>query len=373
MKNIIILGEEYWFNKEGTKFTEATYLLKSLEFHRDKKKYNYIIIKNPKELIETVNKLNIDTIKAIFLFQDVLSDSYLNNKSILEMKNYMIDLNNKGIYVYPPPEVTDNFGSKKYNLTLNQKLLWAQLPHTKVYYVPNYDPAKDENRIFTALFKSVEELWKIFKKVVVKKGYSYEGKQVKIFNKETIPDFYEFRKKARKLNFKNFWGVRTSSTLIDKGITRYYIIQGFNKIVSKRQNEYRVFFHNGKPKFIAKGDDIPNTCVKDEIKKPLEKVVIDFSIKLFKEYIPLFWHQKRLPILFRVDVSYAVDPEFQDEYSINIEGFESPIRIYANELEIDPTSFFYNQFRCESNKEFSSKSIQKNMAKYITKYIRELE
>ena len=363
MKNIIILGEEYWFYEEKPKYSKAPYLLNSLEFHRDKEKYNYIILENPGKLIETIDKIGINTIKAIFLFQDVLSDSYLNKKSILEMKNYLFNLKKEGIFLYPHPEVTDIFGSKKYNLTLSQKLPWAQLPHTKIYYVHNYDPQKDENKIFTGLYKNVEELWKIFKKVVVKKGYSYEGKQVKIFNKELIPDFYEFRKKARKLNYKYFWGVKTTSTDIDKGITRFYIIQGFNKIVNKKQNEYRVFFHNGKPKFIANGDDIPNTCIVDGNKKPLEKAIIDFSIKLYKEYIPLFWKSKRLPILFRIDVSYAVDSEFQDEYSINVEGFENPIRFYANELEIDPTSFFYNQFNCEGDKNFTSKNIQKNFTK----------
>lgn len=371
MKNIIILGEEYWFNKPGTKFTEASYLLKSLEFHRDKKKYNYVIIEKPTDLINTIDKLGLDTIKGIFLFQDVLSDSYLNKKTILEMKNYMLDLSSK-VYVYPPVDVIDIFGSKKYNLTLNKELEWGQLPHTEVYYAPNYQE-KDENKIFSILYKIVEKLWKTFTKVVVKKGYSYEGRQVITFNKEMIHDFNEFKYKAQKLNFKNFWGVKTSSKFIDKGITRYYIIQGFNRIVSKRENEYRVFFHNGKAKFIAKGDDIPNTCIKDEKKKPLEKEVIKFAKKMFKSYIPLFWKLPRLPILFRVDVSYAVDPEFQDKYSITVAGFSNPVRLYANELEIDPTSFFYNPFKCVSDTNFSSKEIQKNMAKYITKYIRELK
>jgi hypothetical protein len=215
-------------------------------------------------------------------------------------------------------------------------------------------------------------MWKTFRRVVIKKGYSYEGRQVKVFNKDTMNDFNVFAKTAKNLNYKKFWGIQTNSINIDKGITRYYILQGFNKIVTNRKNEYRVFFHNGKPKFIAKGDRIPNTCIKDEIKKPLEKAIIDFSKKLYKQYIPLFWKNKRLPILFRIDVSYAIDPEFQDEYSINVEGFDKPIRIYANELEIDPTSFFYNNFICKSDNNFSSKEIQKNMAKYITKYIREL-
>lgn len=373
MKHIIILGEEYWFNKPDTMFTEATWLLKSLEAHRDKKKYEYDILKNPGELIETIDKIGIDNIRAIFLFQDVLSDSYLNKKTILEMFTYLKDLQKKGIYLYPPPEVTDNFGSKRYNLTLNQKLPWARLPHTKVYYVPSYEPNKDDNKILTALYKNVEELWKTFNKVVIKKGYSYEGRQVRIFNKNTISDFYGFREIARKLNYKNFWGIKTTSQTIDKGITRFYIIQGFNSIVTKSKNEYRVFFHNGKAKFVANSDNIPNTCIKDNLLKPLEKEIVKFAKKLYKEYIPLIWTHSRLPILFRVDVSYAVDPAFQDEYSIKINGFDKPVRIYANELEIDPTSYFYNNYVCKSEENFNSKNIQKNMAKYITKYIRELK
>jgi hypothetical protein len=368
MENIIILGEEYWFNK-NSRFIEATYLLDFLEKYRNKKKYNYIIIKNPNELINTI--FNNKSIKAIFLFQDVLSDSYLNNKTIYEMKKYLENLENNGIYIYPSSNVIELFGSKKYNLILNNKLSWASLPHTKVFYMDNYKN-ENENKIFTGLYKIVEKLWKIFNKVVIKKGYSYEGKQVQIFNKDKIKDFYDFKNKANKLNNKNFWGIITSSKKIDIGITRYYIIQGFNKIVSKKKNEYRVFFHNGKAKFIAKGDNIPNTCIADGLNLPLQKEIIKFAKKLFKEFIPLFWKNKRLPILFRVDVSFATNKEFQDEYSINVEGYDKSIRLYANELEIDPTSFFYNSFECELDDNFSSEKIQTNMAKYITKYIREL-
>ena len=35
------------------------------------------------------------------------------------MIEYLKDLQNKDIYLYPPPEVINIFGSKKYNLTLN--------------------------------------------------------------------------------------------------------------------------------------------------------------------------------------------------------------------------------------------------------------
>lgn len=372
MKTIIILGEEYWFEIPGTKFTEATDLLNFLKKHNDKR-FNYEILKNPSELTPTIEKIKRENIRGIFLFQDVLTDSYLNNKSILNMRKYLLDLQNDGVFIYPPPNIIDNFGSKRYNDTLNKELPWASLPKTRVVKFENYHPKKENDNVLH-LWKHVQEMWKDFERVVVKKGYSYEGVQVQIFNRTAIKNFEEFKTKAHKLNKKYFWDQARSAIPHEIGIDRYYILQGFNKIVSKRENEYRVFFHNGKARFIARGTGIPNTCLEDEEQKPLVKKIIKFAKKLYKAYIPLFWTSnkniiRKNPILFRVDVSYAIDPQFQDEYSVKIKGFDKPVRIYANELEIDPTSFFFNDFICQSNKEFASKVVQKNMGKYIRKYI----
>jgi hypothetical protein len=372
MKTIIILGEEYWFEIPGTQFTEATYLLNFLKKHNDTR-FKYEILKNPSELTPTIEKIKKENIRGIFLFQDVLTDSYLNNKSIINMRKYLNDLQDSGVFIYPPPNIIDIFGSKKYNDTLNKEIPWASLPKTRVVKFENYHPKKEDDNVLY-LWSQVQEMWKDFEKVVIKKGYSYEGVQVQIFNRTVIKNFEEFKTKAHKLNKKFFWNKARSAIPHEIGVDRYYILQGFNRIVSKRENEYRVFFHNGKARFIARGTGIPNTCLEDEEKKPLTKKIINFAKKLYKAYIPLFWTFnkniiRKNPILFRVDVSYAIDPEFQDEYSVNIKGFDKPIRIYANELEIDPTNFFFNKFICESNKEFASKIVQKNMGKYIRKYI----
>ena len=93
--------------------------------------------------------------------------------------------------------------------------------------------------------------------------------------------------------------------------------------------------------------------------------------KLFEynEYIKLFWDQKRHPILFRIDVSYAMDMKFQDKDSIVVDGFDNKIRLYANELEIDPTNFFFNDFNCNTDDFFNSRSSQENLAMHITNYI----
>lgn len=370
MKNILILGEEYWFKKESNSlFTESTFLLNYLEKKRDKR-YNYIILQNPQELTKKINEIKKENIKAIFLFQDVLSDANLNNFTILEMKNYLSSL---GVFIYPPVDIIDMFGSKNYNNILNIKLKYASLPHTQVLKFSNYKPYQDEKIITQTLFKVVEKLFKIFQKIVIKKGYSYEAKQVKTFNRDNIEDFYDFRHKVRTLNYKEFWGKKINAINMDKGIDRYYIIQGFNKIVTKRKNEYRIFFHNGRAKYIAHGDKVPNYCLKNKDHSDLLVHIIQFAKKLFKDYIKIIWSEDRLPILFRIDVSYAIDPEFQDEYSKKIDGFDMPVRIYANELEIDPTSFFYNRFICANDETFTSQQMQENLAKYLNKYIKLLK
>ena len=369
MKNIIILGEEYWFEKKGTLFVEAKALLNYLDINKDNR-FNYVILKHPSLLIDQINYLKEENIKAIFLFQDVLSDAYLNNKTIYEMKQYLNSL--KNIFIYPPVEIIDTFGSKKYNLTLNNQLPEAQLPYTEVLKYPNYIPYKDDNMILTYLFKISNKLLQKFEKIVIKKGYSYEGKQVITITKNDIDTFNNFRYKANRLNFKNFWGIKQDSKNIDKNIDRYYIIQGYNKIITNRKNEYRVFFYNGEPKYIAHGDSLANYCIINNDSELVNKIIL-FAKDVFTKYIKIIWKLDRLPILFRIDVSFAVDPLFQDKHTIKIDNFKDPIRLYVNEMEIDPTSFFYNKFTCKNNDKFSSEEMQIEMAKYLTEYINSLD
>ena len=50
--------------------------------------------------------------------------------------------------------------------------------------------------------------------------------------------------------------------------------------------------------------------------------------------------------MFR-DISYAEDELFMDEHGIDVDGFDKPIRLYINEMEIDPTNYFYNNILCK--------------------------
>jgi hypothetical protein len=369
MNNIIILGEEYWFGyPDDPTFPPANTLLERLVENKDSR-FNYIIIKNPGELVPTINKTQ--NIRAIFLFQDVITDSYLNNMNIASMKKYLYSLVDKGIYLYPPVNIIDTFGSKKYNALLNDVFPYGSLPKSRFIEIKNYYPHKEE-LVNKTLWEISKEMFTEFNKIVIKKGYSYEGKQVKIISKDSVPNYKTFKERVKGLNFKKFWNRGTNAISLDIGTDRYYIIQGYNRIVEKRKNEYRFFFHNGKLKYIANGTGIPNICKEDIKKNTLVYTMKKFAKKLFKDIMRSIWIVKRNPILFRVDVSYSDEEIFQDKYSIKVNDVEKPVRIYANELEIDPTNFFFNKTNCNNNDKVTTESLEINFAKYINRFIKKM-
>jgi hypothetical protein len=413
-KYIIIIGEEYWFDVKGEyewkgkKYTKnyraATHLLDTLK--NNNSKYEYIILNGPTAFVENVNSIGKDKVKAIFFFHDVFSDSILNKMNIMEMKRFLLNLqNNYDIYLYPGIEKTMLFGSKEYYKTLIKNMPYSVLPDSKVYTFKDYQGYKDEKIITSKLYNTAKYLLDKYPKVVIKKGFSYEGKQVKVIDKDLIFDFYDFRDIARRLNTKHFWNIKSSAIDMDIGIDRHYIIQPYNEIVVDKLNEFRVFFYNGHAKYITWQTDFDNLCVNDieniddnitlsndkkyvynvydadgnqidderitkEFNKNLLIEVLRFSKKVYNDFLPFFWKKKGHPILFRTDISYAIDPIFMDNFSVNIEGMDSKVRFYVNELEIDPTNFFYNNTVCKKNEKITSKYLEILYGELINNYIK---
>ena len=410
---IIIIGEEFWFdtidimNGVEAKTKKAKYLLNKLKSNDTK--YKYKIYHGPKNLIENINKIGVDNIKAIFLFHDPFADSILNGKTIKEMKDYFYDLQkNHNVHMYPGIENTLLFSSKKYNKILEDKLPHTILPKSKVLEHKNF-ALEDSPKINKKLFKLSQKLLKYFDKIIIKKGYSYSSKQVQFINKDDIKSYKQFNSIVKKLNNKKFWEVESDASNMDVGIDRYYILQGFNKIVTKTINEYRIFFINGKATYIIWRDNWEGVCTSDiendgdvvirdkqseniayieqdtgknlndlsksvshGFNKNLMIEILRFAKQTYKEFLPLFWKNKEPPIILRLDVSYAVDKEFHDKYAQDIEGFDSKVRIYINEIEIDPTHYFYNNIICKSNQEINSKTLQELVGDSINKYIKKL-
>ena len=118
---------------------------------------------------------------------------------------------------------------------------------------------------------------KKFSKIIIKKGYSYEGKQVQFIDRETINDKNKFQEKVNKLDKKKYFGVKADASMWENKIDRYYILQGNNEVIKEASNEYRVYFFNGKAKYIAWADNVPNQCTVYVEKTSIEE--FDYKVK----------------------------------------------------------------------------------------------
>lgn len=415
-KYIIIIGEEYWFDvkydykyKKKTfreSFEKSKYLLKKLKDNNSK--YEYKILNGPHDLVKNIEDLGYENIVAIFFFHDVFSDSILNGMTIKQIYDYLSNIEKKyNIIMYPGIDNTLLFASKKYYKMLKEKLPHTILPKSEVLMFEKYRGYKDERIILKKLFKTSKDMLKEFEKIVIKKGFSYEGKQVKVISRDLISDYMDFVAIARRLNLKKFWNIKSNAIDMDVGMDRYYILQGFNSRVTSEFNEFRVFFLNGKATYITWKDQFSNVCINDvnlkeemiisnektkmveyavfdeegnkiennkvpikkEINKNLLIEVLRFAKKTYSEFLPLFWEKDGNPILLRLDISYATDDLFLDDNSIDIEGFKTKVRLYINEIEIDPTNYFYNNLLCKKNKEINNKYLQELFGDIINKYI----
>lgn len=411
-KYIIIIGEEYWFDVKyqqkrwKEEFEKSKYLLKTLR--NNDSKYEYKILNGPKNLVKNIEEIGYDNVRAIFFFHDVFSDSILNEMTIREIKDYLRNLQKKyNIFMYPGIENTLLFASKKYYDILTKKLPHTILPKSQVLQYKDYAGYKDEKVILRKLYKMSKEMLKDFEKIVIKKGFSYEGKQVKVITRELISDYGDFTSIARRLNLKKFWGIKSNAIDMDVGMDRYYILQGFNSKVTSEFNEFRVFFINGKATYVTwkdnfdnlctnditknineeiiisnkgsnmidiknydvKGEEMPKVPIKKEINKFLLIEVLRFAKKTYEEFLPLFWKYDDKPVLLRLDISYATEPQFLDKHAIDIEGFDTKVRLYINEIEIDPTNYFYNNLLCKKNKEINNRYLQELFGNIINKYI----
>ena len=409
MKKILIIGEEYWFesidktNNVEITIKKAKDLLDMLEKN---KKYDFEILEGPENLIKKIKDYGPENIKAMFFFHDPFSDSILNNMTIQQVYDYLVKIEtDHGIFIYPGLDKTKLFASKKYYKTLIEEIPYMALPHSQVLEFKNYKGFKSEDFLTHLLFKKMKEMLETFDRVMLKKGYSYGSVQVKKFSKKDLESKKIFKEKVKKLNYKNFWGVGSNAVKMDMNIDRYYIFQGFNNIIKSRQNEFRIFFFNGKASYITWTDNWDNVCTDDITSEKVKEIesayginsdisynyynppkydkkgqiekynknllieILRFAKKAYTDFLP---HLNKLtessvtkelqphhPIMLRLDISYATDEKFQDEHSIKIKGFDTPIRIYINEIEIDPTNFFYNNMVCKSNKSIDTAHIQK--------------
>lgn len=269
---------------------------------------------------------------GVYFFQDLITDSYLFNFTIGEMLTYMKQLEDTGIKVFPNLQLTNWVSSKAYMADLPTKF---NFPHTHTLIL---SPETDVMPQLTEILKTLP-----VPKIIIKKGYSYEAMSIAKLTMPISPT------KLARLISKMDWIENYDETInmkhYEKGCDRIYIVQPWNRVITKHKKEYRLFFVDGKPMdFFSHGYGIEHTCLheKEDMHshhlKKLGQEVLDEFIKPFSPH---------LPAVVRIDMSYTKDPKLQDKYSV-----QTPtglVRYGVNEIEIQPTFFFDLPMSCGSS------------------------
>ena len=148
----------------------------------------------------------------------------------------------------------------------------------------------------------------------------------------------------------------------------------------EKTTENSEFNYRAKDTVNDKGYKILNTKMENidilnSFNPSLGTEILRFAKKVYNDFLKYFWKNKPTenPIMFRIDISYAEDKRFLDEHSIDVDGFENKIRLYVNEMEIDPTNYFYNNILCKKEKDINAKNIQIHMGKLINNYIKKIK
>lgn len=156
------------------------------------------------------------------------------------------------------------------------------------------------------------------------------------------------------------------------------IIQPYNSIVANRETEYRMWYLNSK--FvgyfcfgIVKNDEGKVVKLLNNIKyddtNEIHKHLLDLADKIYKfinNEVKKILNKPDFKLLaLRIDMSYATDDIFQDEYSVMIDG--KNYRFYCNELENIDGTFYLNLpiLDPKTHKKYESIDFQNNLVNIL--------
>ena len=328
-KNIVIIVSEHIsFKSHGGGYIIRDLLVDGLTFCG----YETIFIDDPKEFFTIVNK-NICRISFIFVFQSIMDIGWLYDKNIIDMYTMFDRLKDFEIGRYPKNIPSLFFNSKVYYKMMEDHYPQFAMPKSQTVFYPVWDEIfyeEYEKKILTRL-DELKELG--HNTAVLKKGFSGE-KHGRRFIRLT-GEIEEYKKVIKSLEYTDDMDMYTKNGPYDKGGFRIVIIQPFNKVIARRENEYKMWYLNKKftgmyhvgSKTILYHHDTP---LFNKLKSFGDDVVNVFVKDLCGE----------IPDILRVDVSWVTKESLLTDNIIEIDGQKR--RLYLNEIEIQPTFFFKN-------------------------------
>ena len=308
---ILIIG--HYLNFKNTFYNKFPKLL--LQKIKEKGK-DYIVVNDKKEAIEKY----LEKTEYIICFEELVTKNvypfFGKEGSLQDLLHYFKRLEKK-IPIYPPTRFYNMTATKKYIKYLPKRL---RLPHTKVFY---FHPTTIQ-----ANFQHYQKHNPHVNKMVVKCGYSGDADHV----------FYT--------TLTNMMEVIPKLQHYHQMIGRKYIVivQPFNPVISNRLNEYRFNCINGKISRIAafgifKSPSGAITQIPSKELDPERNISEKNIMECAQDAFHVISQRLRyVPIYLRIDVSWAEDDEFLDEYTTMIEKK----RYYINEIENLDGTFYFN-------------------------------
>ena len=300
------------------------------------------------------------------LFIDKSVPRFFSGMNIANAYAFYKKMQSEGTVIYPPPEFSYYTNSKTYSVDLhapeNEEFV---LPNSKTFlFSYSGNPSINQTRKeMLAYFKDVQEKTDY---VIVKNGFSADMTDVYLVMTQKAASEKELPKEIEKAfpQDKRFVMNENVSELMDiytdfireNNVDLVVIAEPYNKIVSNRKNEYRMWYLGGKFVdyfcFGIERDDknkikmIDNLVYnsKNETHFQLKKLTDKLYQVVLKNVRAILKDDEFVPVAMRFDMSYATDAMFIDKYAVEInqKGQKGKVRFYCNEVENMDGTFYTN-------------------------------
>jgi hypothetical protein len=298
------------------------------------------------------------------------------------------NLESKGTVMYPPADFVYYTNSKMYSVDLHSSPEYAEfvLPKSSAFLFPYHDNS--------ALNKTWREMTTYFKRmqdetdyIIVKSGFSADMYVVYLVITPKAESEQQFPKELERAfpEDKRFILDENISELRDfifdfireNNVDLVVIAEPYNKIVSQRKNEYRMWYLGGK--FVdyfcfgierdeqqkLKLIDNQTFNQKNEIHTHLKTLADKLYNVILQKIRSLLKNDDFVPVAMRFDMSYATDPLFLDKYAVAIKQ-KGNLRFYCNEIENIDGTFYTNILvvDVDGKKTSLGKTFEKNLISF---------
>ena len=342
--------------------------------------------------VEKNKKKKID---LLLNFEDLFIDKsvprFFSGMNLSEAFAFYKNLESKGTVMYPPADFVYYTNSKMYSADLHASPEYAEfvLPKSKTFSFPYHDSGGALNQVWremTTYFKRIQDETDY---IVVKSGFSADMNDVylvitpKAESEQQFPKELEraFPKDKRFILDENISELRDYifDFIRENNVDLVMIAEPYNKIVSQRKNEYRMWFLGGTfVNYFCFGIErdehqkiklIDNQAYneKNEIHVHLKTLADKLYNVILQKIRAVLKNDDFVPVAVRLDMSYATDPLFLDKHAVVIKQ-KGNLRFYCNEIENIDGTFYTNipVLDVNGHKTSLGKTFEKNLISLLT-------